>query len=139
MHNTHTTRQYKTSGKLNCTSGGAGSDAVPMAKIHLPTCKHPLTHLHGKPSIPSHGRPPLCRHFHFSVLKTFERRAVSKGAISFASISDSTGLFSQAVSSAQLAGLRTSNASSAEKSELNTTLACRCHHESLYAPFPQLD
>lgn len=31
-----------------------------------------------------------------------------KGAISFASISDSTGLFSQAVSSAQLAGLRTS-------------------------------
>lgn len=46
-----------------------------------------------------------------------------KGAISFASISDSTGLFSQAVSSAQLAGLRTSTVynASAQRS-LNSIL-----------------
>lgn len=98
----HTT-QYKTSGKLNSTSGGPRSAVALAAKIH--SCTYLSTH--DRPS--AHGP---CAAFTFPFFSPFflavcNERAEERSNLAFTSIRDSTGLFSQAVSSAQLASSHT--------------------------------
>lgn len=96
----HTT-QYKTSGKLNSTSGGPRSAVALAAKIH--SCTYLSTH--GRPT----GLAPRL-YFHSSplfFLAVCNERAEERSNLAFTSIRDSTGLFSQAVSSAQLVSSHT--------------------------------
>lgn len=96
------TQWYEECGKLNSTSGGPRSAIVPGAKIHLYT---QVTHTDNVFSLwPACFMDLCCTYIlvFFSFLTIWNEGAEESSNFAFTTIRKSTGLFSQAVSSAQL-------------------------------------